>query len=218
MKLNLKDMVDTLGYEVGYEAGGLFGEIEKEAEEVEREIDLLLGELGTEELGFFKSISKAFKRVFKGVKKVFRKPLKIVKKPLKVVRKPIKAVKKLGTKAWKLVRRNKRTLTAIGLLWAGKYIPALRPVATEYASYQASHLASKYLAPALPPAPSTSTSEGAFVVPYPLPDPAVSARKKQTGRNPRERVYRSKPSKDELVKVLLPIGALLAGVYLFRRK
>jgi len=199
MKLGLKDMVDVFGYEFSYGRGWI--------EEAEKETDQLLEELGVEELGFFKSISKVFKRVFKGVKKVFRKPLKIIKKPIKVV-------KSIGTKAWKLVRRNKRTLTAVGLLWAGKHIPWLRPVATEYATYQASNLASKYLTPS-----STATQHQAVIEEVVVPAPAISMHPPTVvNTRPPTAVNQAHQTKNELVRVFLPIGALLASIYLFGGK
>jgi len=189
MKLNLKNMVDTLGYE-GYEVG-----YEAWVAETEHEIDQLLGELGAEELGFFKSISKAFKKVVRGVKKVFRKPVKLVKKTT--------------TKAWKLVRRNKRTLTAAGMLVLGKYIPEIKPVAVEYASYQASNLAAKYL-----PTPTVPTSaplpEGGPPAPYPFPEPTLPAQPQPTRS--------ATAPKNDVLKAFLPLGMLLVGVYIFGRE
>ncbi|NPB07562.1 MAG: hypothetical protein GXN96_01380 [Aquificae bacterium] len=175
--MRVENLVDTLGYDA-YVPLPQLGE-----------------ELQAEELGFFKSIRKAFKKVFRGVRKVFRKPLKVVKRVGKGL---WKGLKKAGTKAWKLVRRNKRTLTAVGLLWAGKYLPAIKPVASAYATEQFTNVATKYLSrlPSgyieTPPAP---------LFPYPSPEPGIDKRTQNT----------------DLSKALLPIGLMLAGLFLFRR-
>jgi len=188
--------LDTLGYETDtyYIRRELYGEIQ---------------ELGTEELGFLKSIGKFFKKVFRGVKKIVRKPLKIIRRIGKGI---WKGAKKIATKAWKLVRRNKRTLATAGLVMASTAVPLLAPVATEMAVNQASNILSRYLPVGRYTYSGTPRAEQPQLIDTP-PEPAFTSFQQTTTPYP----YTYSYQEPNLGKALIPLGMLLATLFFFRR-
>ncbi len=206
-------IIDTLGYETDtYFIHSLSGEALSE----------LQGELGTEELGFFKSLKKLFKKVWRGVKK-------IVKKPVKIIRKAWKGIKKGATKLWKLVRRNKRTLLTAGLVAASTALPILKPIAYPLAMKQATNIVGRYIygkpkvqyeeIPQVQYQYETSQIQPAPITPIDatMPQPQAQAPYAyQYLQQPYQYAYQGyeKPS---LGKALLPLGLFVAGLFLFNK-